>query len=209
MLILLGLIASLSLISYSLWKRARGQPPDEALLAGPTQLRLPGAEPSLSSLGPGDVVSHLGTDHLVEGVLRLDDDGRLTCLYRMTDGTRVRWLAVRAGADEPLVCDAVPGLIDPDGLAGHGGSLPGQSTPEQLFHQGAPYRLASRAMVRVERVGAVGVLPPADRAWLCEYAGAGVRRIVALIWRDRVETFAGEPVARSMIEVLPGPGLAT
>ena len=194
-LIVIGVVAGLSFLSYALWKRSRGEGLDEALTAERAQLRLASAEPSLASLRPGDVVTHLGVDYIVEGAITLDDDGKVTRLYRIADAGRVRWLAVRPGVDEPLVLDVVSGLVE---------SPAAQATPEHLTHQGAPYRLAARAMARVGQTGQVGSIPTADRAWVCEYAGAGARRILALGWGERTDTFAGEPIARHMLEILPG-----
>ena len=193
-LIVLGVVAGLSFLSYALWKRSRTEGTQEALEGDRVIARLAGAEPSIHTLRPGDVVSHLQTDYVVEGVLSLDDDGRITRLYRMADGGRVRWLGVKPGAEEPLFLDEVTGLE-------MGVEV---SAPDQLTHAGAPYRLAARASARVNTSGSVGPNPPGARAFFYEYAGAGARRLFALASDGRTNAYEGEPVATGMIEILPG-----
>lgn len=194
-LIVIGVFAGLSMLSYAVWKRSRGEGLDEALAAEQTRLRLTAAEPSLASLRPGDVVSHLGVDYVVEGAATLDDDGKVTRLYRLADGASVRWLAVRAHVEEPLLLEAATGLLD---------GVVAAATPEQLLYRGTAYRLAARSLARAALAGQLGGLPIVDRAWVWEYAGAGAQRILAIGWGDRVEAFAGEPIAAHLLEVLPG-----
>jgi hypothetical protein len=73
-----------------------------------------------------------------------------------------------------------------------------------------PYRLGGRAQVRVRLVGASGIagalgnVPPAERAWLYDYAGAGARRLLALAWGERTDAFAGAAVPASALDLLPG-----
>lgn len=193
-LFVLGIVAGLSFLSYALWKRARSEGLDEALEAERAAARLASAEPSLHSLRPGDIVSHLGTDYLVEGVLSLDDAGCVTRLYRIADGAAVRWLAVRPGSAPPLVLEEVSGLS-------LGGDL---SAPDELVHSGTAYRLANRSSARVDQNGAVGLRPTPEHAWLYEYVTSGARRLLALAWSGHAETFAGEPVPARTLELLPG-----
>lgn len=194
-LIAIGVVAGLSFLSYAVWRRGGGKRRDEELTGERTRLQLAAAEPTLHSLRPGDVVSHLGVDYLVEGAVTLDEDGKVTRLYRMADGARVRWLAVRAGLDEPLVLEGV------DGLLAHATA---HAAPEQLLHRGTAYRLSARSLARAAQTGQVGTLPVTDRAWVWEYAGAGAQRILAVGWGDRMEALVGEPVAATLLEVLPG-----
>ena len=190
-IIVLGVVAGLSFLSYSLWKRSRSEGLKDALLEERQQQRLASAEPNLHALRPGDVVTHLTTDYVIEGVLTLDDDGRVTRLYKMADAGRIRWLGVRAGVDEPLFLDEVKGLpID-------------GSAPDQLTWDGSPYRLSARASARVGLSGSIGERATAERVWLYDYAGVGTRRIVAVGWSDHSAAFAGEPVSRTLLEILP------
>lgn len=201
-LFVLGIVAGLSFLSYALWWRSRTASLDEALEQERAAARLASAEPSLHSLRPGDVVCHLGTDYLVEGVLSLDDAGRVTRLYRIADGAAVRWLAVRPGTAPPLVLDEVRGLS-------LGGDL---SAPDELVHSGTAYRLATRTSTHVDQSGILGAFGsgPGDRtsaperAWLYEYVASGARRLLALTWSGHAEAFAGEPVPARTLELLPG-----
>jgi hypothetical protein len=194
-LIVLGLVAGLSFLSYALWKRSRGEELEQALLAERAGAPTLAEEPTLQTLRPGDVVSHLATDYLVEGVITLDDDGELTRIYRVADGARVRWLAVRPGDGEPLLLDEVRDLASMSMEV---------SAPAELRHGGADYRLSARACARVRLVGTLGAGRAGDRAWLYDYAGLGPKRILALAWKERTDTFLGESVGASMLEILPG-----
>ena len=205
-LIFVGLVAGASYLSYRFWRRRRAlRPPGE--LSGPRVPALPAAhrDGDLRSLAPGDIVTHVTTDYLVEGSLILDDDGRATRLYRLSDGAAVRWLCVRPGDAEPLLLDHV---ARPEGL------LPAAAhVPEHLVMAGAPYRLAARVRTTVRRSGHTGLpgAPPGstaafddgpERAWLLDYAGVGARRLIAVAWPEHTEAFTGERVPRPMIEIL-------
>lgn len=195
-IIVLGVVAGVSFLSYALWRKARGEGLNEALVEARTQARLAGAEPTLAELRPGDVVSHLRTDYLVEAGLAFDDDGRTTRLFRLADGARVRWLAVRpAGTtvEDPLLLDEVGEAEVPVTV----------SAPDQLVVGGAPYRLASRASAKVTVVGTTP-RPPGERAQLYEYRGVGTRRLLAAAWGDQQLAWAGEPVEPGLLEILPG-----
>jgi Domain of unknown function (DUF4178) len=196
-LVILAIVAGLSVASYALWKQARGREENGArsLPANRAGL-LPEPERTIHNLQPGDVVSHLGTDYLVEGVLTLNDDGRVTRLYRMADGGRVKWLAARPGDDRPLLLEE-PGAIAVEA-----------NGPESLLHRGLPYRLAARETAHAAAAGDVGRDRGAPRLNVFEYSGAGDARVLALAWTDRVEAFAGERIPAHLLEILPGQGLA-
>ena len=151
------------------------------------------AEPGLASLRVGDVVTYIRTDYVVEAVLSFDDDGQVTRLYRIADGNRVRWLALRAGDPDPVFLEEIAALevaVD-------------VNAPDQLTQSGIHFRLASRASTRVSLVGSLP-RPPGDRAWFYDYAGAGRRRLFAIAWGDRSNGFLGESVDAGMFDILPG-----
>ena len=193
-LIVVGLVAGLSFLSYALWKRSRTEALSQALAEERATALLGSSEANLQALRPGDVVTHMTTDYIVEGSIALDEDGRVTRLYRLADGGKVRWLGVRPGDGEPLVFDQIPDA----GLVGN--------AQELVTFAGEPYRLAARASTRVKRAGAIGGVASdkhGERAWLLDYAGVGIKRVWALAWSEHTEIFAGEPVHRGMIDVLP------
>jgi len=190
-LIILAVVAGLSFASYALWRQARSGDGPRAL-DQPKQPALTDGERTIHTIQPGDVVTHLGTDWLVEGVLSLDDDGRWSRLYRLADGARVRWMAARPGDDHPLVLDEAPDLaIEANG-------------PESIAWRGLPFRLAARESVVAAPLGSVGEGRAPGRAQLWQYVGGGASRILALAWPARVEAFAGERVEPHFVEILPG-----
>jgi uncharacterized protein DUF4178 len=195
-LVILAIVAGLSFASYAIWKQARGIPDDPGQkppLGGRGPLAaLSDGERTIHTMQPGDVVSHLDADYIVEGVLTLNDDGRVTRLYRLVDGSRERWLGARPGDESPLLlAEAADLTVEANG-------------PESITHRGLPFRLAKRESAQCAAAGAVGPEREGGRAQLYEYVGAGAARIVALVWPGRVDAFAGERVARHVVEILPG-----
>lgn len=193
---ILAIVAGLSFASYAIWKQARGvdEPGGPAALDGnaPSLAALTDGERTIHTMLTGDVVSHLGQDFLVEGVLTLNDDGRITRLYRLVDGGCERWLGARPGDDSPLLLDESPDFtVESNG-------------PEAITRGGRPFRLAHRESPQCAASGAVGAEREGGRAQLYEYVGAGAARILALVWPGRVDTFAGERVACHLVEILPG-----
>lgn len=190
-LLVLGLVAGIGFASFALWHRAR-KDEGEAAAREPKKLAAP-AERSPTTIQVGDVVQHLGSDMLVEGVVTLSEDGRGARLYRMFDDRGERFLYARTGGADPL-------LLAPATVTVEGG---GAEPPERLDHGGAPYRQSARVQASAIRVGQLGARKHADRVRLYEYAGPGPSRLLLVDWGDRVEAFAGERVLASTLEILP------
>ncbi len=187
-LLVLGLVATIGFASYALWSRARTA--EEGGIAPPA-LEAPDRTPA--NLQVGDVVQHVGTDYLVEGVLTLSEGGpKPARLYRLADGGAERFLYATPAEPDPSLLDAVPALAV-DGA------------PEAVLHGGRSFRLRSRTHASVLRAGAVGEsrAGAGDRVGLLEYATAS-SRLVVIHWSDRAEAFAGERVPSHLLELLPG-----
>lgn len=188
--ILISMVAGLFLASYTLWKKGRGDKSEQAQ----QRAQLPPAERTIHTLQIGDVASYLDIDYLVEGVLTLDEDGRVTRLYRMTDGTKARWLAARPGEEGPFLLDEAPELVlDAVGA-------------DTLTYQGMPHRLTGRGSAHVTRAGALGSGRSGDRMRIYEYAGPGSERVLALAWvgGERMDVFRGERLSPGVVDLLPG-----
>jgi hypothetical protein len=198
-LVILAIVAGLSFATWALWKQGRAaeRESQKALDAKAPVLALPEGDRTIHNLQPGDIVTHLGTDYLVEGALTLNDDGRVTRLYRLADGARTRWLAARPGDDSPLFLEQSPDVtVDANG-------------PESIECRGLPYRLAARESPVATAAGSVGARPAPGRVQLLEYVGAGAGRILALVAGATVDAWAGERIAPHFVELLPGRGVAT
>jgi hypothetical protein len=197
-LIVLGVVASLCFASYALWRRAHPVAPQAR---GPLSLAEGPTERTVHTLQPGDVVSYLGQDYIVDGVLTLNDDGQVTRLYRMADGAQVRWLGARPGDGGALYLEEAPELaLDASG-------------PDALIERERPYRLVARGGAQVTRAGALASSPsspsasterPPERVRVYEYADAGTARVLALAWSDRVDAYRGEKLPPGALELLPG-----
>ena len=100
-LLVLGLVAGIGFASYALWHKAR-KDEGEALAAERKRLMAP-AERSPTTIQVGDVVQHLGSDFLVEGVVTFSEDGRGARLYRLFEDGGERFLYAKAGGADPLL----------------------------------------------------------------------------------------------------------
>lgn len=189
-LLVLGLVAGIGFASYALWQKAR-KDEGEAQAAEKKRLTAP-AERSPTTIQVGDVVQHLGSDFLVEGVVTLSEDGRGARLYRMFDDAGERFLYAKTGSVDPLLL--APTEVAPDFTT---------APPELLTHGGAAYRQTARVQASAIRVGKLGARKHADRVRLYEYAGPGPSRLLLVDWGDRVEAFAGERVLAHALEILP------
>ena len=188
-LIVLGLVAGIGFASYALWQKAR-KDEGEALTAERKRLQAP-ADRSPTTMQVGDVVQHLGSDFVVEGIVTFSEDGHGARLYRMFDGGGERFLFAKPGGGDPLLLAPVVIAIDGD-------------PPEALSHDGGAYRLNARMQGSAIRVGQLGARKPGDKARLFEYAGPGPARLLLVDWGERVEAFAGERVLTHALEILPG-----
>jgi uncharacterized protein DUF4178 len=187
-LLVLGLVAGIGFASYALWHKARKDEGD-AREVERKRLMAP-AERSPTTIQVGDVVQHLGSDFLVEGVVTLSEDGRGARLYRMFEDGGERFLYAKSGGGDPLLL--APAVVPVEG-----------DPPELLAHGGASYRQSARVQASAIRVGQLGARKHADRVRLFEYAGPGPQRLLLVDWGDRVESFAGERILASALEILP------
>ncbi len=185
--LILGLVAGIGFASYALLRRGRPRhKPVARSLPARTEER------TLATLQVGDVVDHLGTDYLVEGVLTLSEEGRGSRLYRMVDGATEVFLYTAAGGGDPLLLTAAPETE----LSG--------PPPKLLEHEGESYRLRTTAKAQAIGIGALGRLLIKDRVNALEYAGVGGARLLVLKWNGRADLFAGERVSSGLLEIFPG-----
>jgi len=187
-LLVLGLVAGIGFASYALWHKARKDEGD-TLAAERKRLMAP-AERSPTTIQVGDVVQHLGSDFLVEGVVTFSEDGRGARLYRLFEDGGERFLYAKAGGSDPLLLAPASVTVDGD-------------PPESLQHAGGAYRQTARAQASAIRVGQLGTRKHGDRVRVFEYAGPGPARLLVVDWGDKLEAFAGERILSSSLEILP------
>lgn len=191
-LVVLGLVAGIGFASYALWHKARKDEVD--LTAERKRLMAPpGEDRSPTTIQIGDVVQHLGSDFLVEGIVTFSEDGRGARLYRLFGDGGERFLYAKAGGSDPLLLS--PAALGAEPSAGE--------PPESLQHAGGAYRQTSRAHASAIRVGQLGARKHGDRVRLFEYAGPGPARLLVVDWGDQLEAFGGERVLASALEILP------
>src|SRR6478672_89374 len=185
-LLVLGLVATIGFASYALWSKTR----TTELPAGGEPPSLEAAERTTTTLQVGDVVQHVGSHYLIEGVLALSDDGAGARLYRLVDGPRERFLLAAPAEPDPSLLEAVAGL-----------ALEG--TPSLIEHDGLSFQLRSRSNGAALRSGTVGERRAGQRVTLAEYA-AGASRLLLLHWSDATDAFVGERVPLHLLDFLPG-----
>jgi len=144
-------------------------------------------------LQPGDVVVHLGSDYLVEGVAILREGGRdVLVIARMCDGPVERFLVVDPASRQPCaVCER------------NDQTSTGHAVPKMLVHDGAELRLSARAAVRLFALGSFG-FPKEAACELGLYAGPGQRVAVVMIVEGVGLVVAGRVAAEAGFELLPG-----
>jgi hypothetical protein len=192
-LLILGLVAGIGVASYALWHKAK-QDDGDSLARERKRLAPPAnVDRSPTTIQVGDVVQHLGSDFLVEGVVTLSEDGRGARLYRLFDDSGERFLYAKAGAADPLLL--APAIVAAEPTDGE--------PPETLQHAGGSYQKTARAQVLAIRVGQLGARKHGDRVRLFEYAGPGPARLLMIDWGDQLEAFAGERILASALEILP------
>jgi hypothetical protein len=191
-LLVLGLVAGIGFASYALWHKARRDEGDA--LAAEKKRLLPPAERSPTTIQVGDVVQHLGSDFLVEGVVTFSEDGRGARLYRLFDDGGERFLYAKAGSADPMLLAPTSGALAPG---------TGDEPPESLQHAGFAYRQTARAQASAIRVGQLGARKHGDRVRVFEYSGPGPSRMLLVDWGDTLEAFAGERILASALEILP------
>jgi hypothetical protein len=187
-LLVLGLVAGIGFASYALWHKARKDEGDT--LAAERKRLIAPAERSPTTIQVGDVVQHLGSDFLVEGVVTFSEDGRGARLYRLFEDGGEHFLYAKAGGSDPLLL--APTTVSVDG-----------DPPESLQHAGGAYRQTARAQASAIRVGQLGTRKHGDRVRVFEYAGPGPARLLVVDWGDKLEAFAGERILASSLDILP------
>ncbi len=123
----------------------------------------PPAPSGVRTLKPGDVVNIEAADFIVEGTLRLEQDGFRWEEHRLVDGDRSRWLSVEDDEGlEVVVWDRMPaGNLDP--------------APDAITHDGVQYRLLERGHASFTAEGSTATAR-SGRMEYAEYA-AGDRRL--------------------------------
>jgi len=144
-----------------------------------------------------DVVSYLGRDYLIEGLLTYHVNGKRFQLARAVDGKDILWIEPPRDAadDRLLVLKEIHDLemaIPP---------------PETILYRGQTYLQRLGGKTTVEVAGAVPDRAPGTiQMWRHRAAGDVFLQIDAGIGAGGSETWAaaGESVHRGMIEILPG-----
>jgi hypothetical protein len=177
-LLLLGLVAGIGVISYSLLQRER-------TFSRPRPL-----ERTLATLQVGDVVQCVGGDYLVEAAFLLMDEGRAGRLYRLTEGRQELFLFLSVPSAEPLLLERSSVPV-PEGR------------PPSLESGGERYRLFARHRRAVLGVGDMRLGAGRDHVTILEYAGAASGRLLLFDWEgEKFDLLEGRVALPQSFEVL-------
>ena len=146
------------------------------------------------ALKPGDVVNYDGGDFIVEGTLRLEQDGFRWAEHRMVDGDRSLWLSVEDdGGLEVVVWTRTRG----------GGLEPG---PGSLDHDGVTYVLEERGRANFTAEGSTGTAG-GGRVEFVDYE-AGERRLSFERYGDEGgwEMGTGRVISEHVLDIYPSRG---
>jgi hypothetical protein len=177
---------------------ARGRR-DRAGVGGGAGRGLPAASAEVPSSGVhtlklGDVVNHESADWIVEGTVRLDQDGFTWQEHRLVDGERSLWLSVED--DEGLEV-VVWEREHETGLE------PGA---DELTHDGVTYELEERGKASFTSEGSTATAP-SGRVEFVDYA-AGEQRLSFERYGDDAgwEVGLGHVVSEHALDIYPGRG---
>lgn len=145
------------------------------------------------TLRPRDVLSYLGRDYIVEGLLTYKLGGKTLRLARVVDGDVVLWV-------EPLTDDMDDRLL----LLSEVHDLPiGTPPPPSISYRNATFvpRLSGLADIEV-----TGTVPrrSAGKSDVWRYRAAGDLFLQIEMTSAGVQILHGESVHKGMIDVLPG-----
>ena len=141
-----------------------------------------------------DVISHQGTDFVVEAILTYRLAGKAHPLARAVDGEEVCWVEPPLGDldDRFLFFKDVRDL-----------NL-GTPPPATISYKGASYvpRLSGTATVEIEGAAPARAAGPCD-VW--RYRAAGDIYLQIEKWPSQTVALAGESVHKDMVEIYPSP----
>lgn len=158
----------------------------------------PAAAPSsgVHSLKLGDVVNHDGADWIVEGTIRLVQDGFTWQEHRLVDGERSLWLSVEDDEGlEVVVWERAPET----------GLEPGAG---QLSHDGVSYELEERGKADFTAEGSTATAT-SGRAEFVDYAAGDKRLSFERYGEDAAwEVGLGVVISEHALDIYPSRGAA-
>jgi hypothetical protein len=189
----LAVIISLALVAGGVvvWLRGRSRTRGDADARALSSAPQPPAPSGVRTLKIGDVVNLDGADFIVEGTLRLEQDGFRWEEHRLVDGERSRWLSVEddEGLEVVVWERARAGDVEPGA--------------QQISHEGVDYELLERGSASFTAEGSTATAP-SGRAEYVEY-GAGERRLAFERFGDDAgwELGTGTVISEHALDIYP------
>jgi hypothetical protein len=150
-------------------------------------------EHPVKRLKVGDVVSLVGTDFIVQGVLRFREGSFEWVEYKLADATDIRWLEVE---DDDELWIALYKEVNDLRIAG-------PRPPEHLSYHGETYELEEQGYATMRKEGDVGRRDLPECRYY-DYEGPGDNVLSIEQWGENFEVSAGTRVSPFSVEVYPG-----
>ena len=152
-----------------------------------------GGERNVLNLQINDIVSHFGTDYIVEGRLDHWEEGWTWVTYMLKDGDKTRWLS--AEEDDELEVSLWREIDDLH--------LSGPRPPEFLEWRGVKFRMVEYGTARINQQGRTGRKTGLSADYW-EYEGPNGEMLSVERWGNEYEVSIGEEVNPYALEILPG-----
>ncbi|MFB6265271.1 MAG: DUF4178 domain-containing protein [Bradymonadaceae bacterium] len=186
-------------IGWAIYRKVKDSSDSEQVEEQTSQKALPdnlaGRHPT--DLQLNDIVSHFGTDYVVEGRIDYEEGGYRWYEFMLVDGDDARWLCVEEDDQlEVTLWQEIDDLmVDPP-------------VPETLEYEGEEYRMIERGEARAVQKGKTGRKKhPEVKYW--DFSGSGDSYLSVEEWGGEIEVSKGTEVNLETLDVFPGDEVGT
>ncbi len=195
-LIVLGVVA---VLGYGVYRQfsdsGNGQQQISSEGAGEALPDPSSMEPTVHDLDLNDIVSFLGTDYMVEGEVKYNQEGYTWKEYMLVDGEDIRWLCVEQ--DDQLEVSFWEQIKDLQVMP---------PVEENLEYEGTMYRMFERGQARAEQRGETG-RKQKHKVKFWEFEGNDGEYLAVEKWGSEIEVSKGRDIEPDMLDILPGDGI--
>ena len=190
---MIAVLIFLAVVAYRAYNKAKMLEREQANGTGlaPRQLEVDDGTRTVQNIRLRDIVSYLGQDFIVEGVLRYDDDGWPWVTYMLVDGEDVRWLSVEE--DDKLEVSLWEEIDKPFG----------GDPPEFVEVRGIRFRMVEKGKARVTQEGETGKRQGLSVRYY-DYESDGDEMLSVETWGSDTEVSFGYEIDPYGLDIFPG-----
>jgi hypothetical protein len=192
--VLILILIVVAVVAYRFYNKAKMLEREQAegqLGQGTRQLESDDGSRTVRTIRLHDIVSYLGQDYMVEGVLRYDDDGWPWVTYMLVDGEDVRWLSVED--DDKLEVSLWEEISCP--ILGE--------PPEFIEAEGIKFHMVERGEARVTQQGQTGRKQGLSVDYF-DYESNGEEMLSVERWGSEIEVSMGREIDPYGLDIFPG-----